>query len=121
MTRQYALFRLLQLGPLTRRELNEITGWPKRVLDKAITYAMRPRGTIVRIVLAGRSAYRAKTEQELSSRPARKARNGPHKWSCQRWEAYWRKHPAFAGRRREGPADWHEGPVRPREPHPRCN
>ena len=27
MTRTYALLRLLELGPLTRKEIREITGW----------------------------------------------------------------------------------------------
>lgn len=29
MTRTYALLRLLELGPLDRKEIREITGWPE--------------------------------------------------------------------------------------------
>ena len=29
MTRTYALLKLLELGPLTRKEIREITGWPE--------------------------------------------------------------------------------------------
>ena len=36
MTRTYALHRLLALGGLTRREIAEITGWPRRAVDSAI-------------------------------------------------------------------------------------
>jgi hypothetical protein len=32
MTRTYALLRLLELGPLTRKEIREITGWPEQKL-----------------------------------------------------------------------------------------
>lgn len=32
MTRTYALLRLLELGPLTRKEIREITGWPEEKL-----------------------------------------------------------------------------------------
>lgn len=32
MTRTYALLRLLELGPLTRKEIREITGWPEAKL-----------------------------------------------------------------------------------------
>lgn len=32
MTRTYALLKLLELGPLTRKELREITGWPEERL-----------------------------------------------------------------------------------------
>lgn len=32
MTRTYALLRLLELGPLTRKEIRDITGWPEERL-----------------------------------------------------------------------------------------
>ena len=32
MTRTYALLRLLELGPLTRKEIREITGWAEKKL-----------------------------------------------------------------------------------------
>ena len=32
MTRTYALLKLLELGPLTRQEIRNITGWPEEKL-----------------------------------------------------------------------------------------
>ena len=32
MTRTYALLRLLELGPLDRKEIRQITGWPEERL-----------------------------------------------------------------------------------------
>lgn len=32
MTRTYALLRLLELGPLERKEIRQITGWPEQKL-----------------------------------------------------------------------------------------
>jgi hypothetical protein len=40
MTRAYALQRLLQHGPMTRRELVDVTGWGERGADKAIRQAV---------------------------------------------------------------------------------
>lgn len=36
MTRSYALMRLLELGPLTRKEIRDITGWPEEKLKRVI-------------------------------------------------------------------------------------
>jgi DNA-binding MarR family transcriptional regulator len=36
MTRSYALLRLLEHGPLSTREIEEITGWTKRQVQKTI-------------------------------------------------------------------------------------
>lgn len=39
MSRTYALCRLLEHGPLTWREVQDITGWPFNVVKSAITRA----------------------------------------------------------------------------------
>ena len=39
MTRTYALLRLLELGPLTRKEIREITGWAEDKLKYVIAGA----------------------------------------------------------------------------------
>jgi hypothetical protein len=36
MTRSYALLKLLEHGPLSTREIEEITGWTKRQVQKTI-------------------------------------------------------------------------------------
>jgi len=58
MTRTYAARRLLEHGPLTFSEVQEITGWPKPVVDSALQRLCR-RG-VVRVVNCGgvRRAYR---------------------------------------------------------------
>jgi hypothetical protein len=38
MTRTYALLKLLELGPLTRKEIREITGWPEDKVQGLISY-----------------------------------------------------------------------------------
>lgn len=38
MTKSEALYKLLALGPLTRAELNEITGWTKTQVRNALQY-----------------------------------------------------------------------------------
>jgi predicted transcriptional regulator len=38
MTRSYALVKLLEHGPLTTREIEEITRWTKRQVQKTIGY-----------------------------------------------------------------------------------
>lgn len=38
MTRTYALLKLLELGPLTRKEIREITGWPENKVQGLISY-----------------------------------------------------------------------------------
>jgi hypothetical protein len=114
MTRQHALHQLLLLGPLTYRELLEITGWRVTVLDSALGWAARARGTVARCS-GGR--YRAKTAEEIAAIPPR-ARSGPTKWSRARREALRKQR---AKRRQDGPGNWHEGPARQREPHPRSN
>lgn len=41
MTRNYALLKLLALGPLSRREIEEITGWPKRNVFYVLKYLVQ--------------------------------------------------------------------------------
>ena len=36
MTRTYALLKLLDLGPLNRKEIRDITGWPEKDLKHVI-------------------------------------------------------------------------------------
>lgn len=38
MTRTYALLRLLELGPLTRKEIREISGWTEARVQGLISY-----------------------------------------------------------------------------------
>ena len=38
MTRSYALVKLLEHGPLTTREIEEITLWTKRQVQRTISY-----------------------------------------------------------------------------------
>ncbi len=49
MTRRHALVQLLRLGPLTRAEIAEITGWPAVAVKSALS-AMCEQGLIVRRV-----------------------------------------------------------------------
>lgn len=48
MTRTYALLRLLELGPLNRKELREITGWHEDKLKYVLAGAAN-KGTITSI------------------------------------------------------------------------
>lgn len=41
MTRTYALLKLLELGPLNKQELREITGWTERQLHVTLAYCSR--------------------------------------------------------------------------------
>ncbi len=41
MTRTYALLRLLELGPLDRKEIREITGWSEQNLKYVLAGAAR--------------------------------------------------------------------------------
>ena len=43
MTRTYALLKLLELGPLTRKEIREITGWPENKVQGLISYLSNMR------------------------------------------------------------------------------
>lgn len=43
MTRTYALLRLLELGPLTRKEMREITGWEEMKLRFVLAGLARKR------------------------------------------------------------------------------
>jgi hypothetical protein len=45
MTRTYALERLLELGPLTRKEIREITGWPENKL-KFVIKGLAQKGSV---------------------------------------------------------------------------
>lgn len=45
MTRTYALLRLLELGPLDRKEFREITGWPEQKL-KYVLHGASNNGTV---------------------------------------------------------------------------
>lgn len=47
MTKTYALQKLLEHGPLTRRELREITGWTERGLHYTLAYCSQA-GKIVK-------------------------------------------------------------------------
>lgn len=48
MTRTYALLKLLELGPLNRKEIREITGWPETKLKFVIAGAAN-KGTITSV------------------------------------------------------------------------
>lgn len=45
MTRTYALLRLLELGPLERKEIRNITGWPEEKL-KFVLHGQRNTGRV---------------------------------------------------------------------------
>ena len=45
MTRTYTLLRLLELGPLTRKEIREITGWAEDKL-KYVLHGQRNVGRV---------------------------------------------------------------------------
>lgn len=53
MTTTYTIQRLLQHGPMRRRELVEVTGWPKRRVDKAL-YATTCDGRVEEVKVPGR-------------------------------------------------------------------
>ena len=46
MTRTYALLKLLELGPLSRKDIREITGWAEKKLKFVIAGAAN-KGTIM--------------------------------------------------------------------------
>ena len=46
MTRTYALLRLLELGPLERKEIRQITGWPEQKLK----YVLHGQSNVCNIV-----------------------------------------------------------------------
>jgi len=48
MTRTYALLKLLELGPLNRKDIREITGWAEQKLKFVIAGAAN-KGTITSI------------------------------------------------------------------------
>jgi len=48
MTRTYALLKLLELGPLSRKDIREITGWAEQKLKFVIAGAAN-KGTITSI------------------------------------------------------------------------
>jgi hypothetical protein len=52
MTRTYTAKRLLEHGPLTFRQLLEITGWKRHEIEKTI-YAMVDEGELIRFKQLG--------------------------------------------------------------------
>lgn len=66
MTRTYALQRLLQHGALTREEIEQVTGWRRDELDKALTW-LTSLGRVERATMTGchRFMYRLPADHFL--------------------------------------------------------
>lgn len=79
--REWVLYQLLRLEPLTHGQAMAITGWVDTTFKRAIEHASRPRGAVARDWSPSNSSnpkgcwvYRAKTDDELRRLPARKKR-----------------------------------------------
>lgn len=72
MTRTHAARRLLELGPLTRPEFAEITGWPKKTVNGVLSALIRVDSVTSTIFQATdrKNGSRAKTKlYALASSP----------------------------------------------------